>query len=298
MKRVLPPLRAVQYFERAAERESFTVAAEDLAVSKGSVSQQVRLLETYLGVRLFRKSGRKVALTDAGRRYHSAVRNALNILEAETERTDGARKRSTLRITALPAFASVWLVPRLDAFQKLYPHLDIEISADAEIVDFNRSDAQIGIRYGGPDLAGLERADLGKDTLFPVCSPSYRDAMDLRTPGDLNKCRLLHDTYWRADWTRWLAAASAAECAGRDSQFYTHYSMAIDAARAGSGVAMGHGMLIRDLLARGDLVSPFEQTIEAEAAYYAVIPERARHLDYVRRFRDWLLTAVAGSGTV
>ncbi len=294
MKRALPPLRAVQYFERAAERESFTVAAEDLAVSKGSVSQQVRLLETYLGVRLFRKSGRKVALTDAGRRYHSAVRNALNILEAETERTVGARKRSTLRITALPAFASVWLVPRLDAFQKLYPHLDIEISADAEIVDFNRSDAQIGIRYGGPELAGLDRVRLGTDRLIPVCAPSYPDAVGLETPRDLNRCRLLHDTYWRSDWPRWLTASGAEDCGGRDSQFYTHYSMAIDAARAGAGVAMGHGMLIRDLLARGDLVSPFEQTIEAEEGYYVVIPERARHIEYVRRFRDWLQDAMTG----
>lgn len=296
MKRALPPLRAVQYFERAAERENFSAAAEDLSVSKGSISQQVRLLEAYLGVQLFRKSGRRVALTDAGRRYHSAVRNALNILEAETERTVGSRQRATLRITALPAFASVWLVPRLDEFQRLYPHLDIEISADAEIVDFNRSDAQVGIRYGGPRSADLTIRSLGTDTLMPVCAPSYRDRMALAEPGDLNRCRLLHDTYWRDDWRRWLAAANAEECGGRDSQFYTHYSMAIDAARAGAGVAMGHEMLIEGPLARGDLVRVFDLRIPAEEAYSVVIPERARHLDYVRKFRDWLLAAVAGQG--
>lgn len=298
MRRVLPPLRAVQYFERAAERESFSDAAEDLSVSKGSISQQVRQLESYLGVQLFRKSGRRVALTDAGRRYHSAVRNALNILEAETERTVGSRKRVTLRITALPAFASVWLVPRLDAFQKLYPHLDIEISADAEIVDFNRSDAQVGIRYGGPSQEGVTSTHLGTDTLFPVCAPAYRDAMVLKRPGDLSKCRLLHDTYWRDDWSRWLAAASAENCAGRDSQFYTHYSMVIDAARAGAGVAIGHGMLIADLLERGELVRLFDRTIDAQEGYFAVIPERARHLDYVGRFRDWLVSAVYGQASV
>ena len=288
MKRLIPPLRGVQYFERAAEKESFTEAADDLSVSKGSISQQVKLLESYLGVQLFRKSGRRIVLTDAGRRYHSAVRSAFNILESETERMVGSKMRTTLRVTALPAIASVCLVPRLAEFQKLIPNLDIEISAEAEMVDFNRSDAQIGIRYGGSSSDGLEVTHLGVDVLSPVCSPSYAEAMSIQTPEDLKRCRLLHDTYWHDDWTRWLFAASIEHCAGRDSQFFTHYSMVIEAARSGAGVAIGHQMLDMDLVTKGELVSLFDITIKANQAYNAVVPERAMHLDYVCKFRDWL----------
>ncbi len=288
MKRLIPPLRAVQYFERAAERESFTDAANELNISKGSVSQQVRLLESYLGVQLFRKSGRRIVLTDTGRRYHSAVRNAFNILESETERIVGSKMRTTLRVTALPAIASIRLVPKLAEFQKLIPNLDIEVSAEAEIIDFNRSDAQVGIRYGGSNFDGLEVTHLGVDVLRPVCSPSYAKALSIQTPEDLNRCRLLHDTYWHDDWTRWLFAASIENCAGCDSQFYTHYSMAIEAARSGAGVAIGHKMLDIDLINNGELVSPFDITIDANQAYYAIVSERAMHLDYVCKFRDWL----------
>lgn len=288
MKRLMPPLRSVHYFEVAAERESFTQAAEDLSVSKGAISQQVQLLEVYLGVQLFRKSGRGIQLTDAGRRYHSAVRNAFNILEAETERIVGSKVRSTLRVTALPAIASIWLVPRLAAFQKLVPHLDIEVSAEAEVIDFNRSDAQIGIRYGEPTSNELAVYPLGADLLRPVCSPAYAKAMEIQSPRDLARCRLLHDTYWRDDWSRWLSASSAEDYAGHDSQFYTHYSMAIQAARSGAGVAIGHSMLDHELIAKGELVPLFDLAIEANEGYYAVVPHRAKHLDYVSKFREWL----------
>ena len=294
--RLIPPLKAVRYFELAAEHESFVRAADDRRVSKGAVSQQVKLLEQFLGVALFRRIGRRVSLTDAGRRYHSAARNAFNILEKETERLAGSRVRGQLKITVLPAFASIWLVPRLSGFQKSMPHIEIVVFADAEMVDFSRSDAQLGIRYGTADSEGVTATYLGHDTLTPVCTPGYAEAKAIRRPEDLSRCLLLHDTYWPDDWPRWLSMAGVAGSLGGDGQFFTHYSMAIDTARAGGGIAMGHRLLLRDLIARQELVCPLEQTLSAQEGYFVVVPDTAAHLDYVKRFRNWLTAAFSDGG--
>ncbi len=293
MTRLVPPLKAVRYFELAAEFESFSRAAEALRVSKGAVSQQVTKLELFLGVSLFRRAGRGVALTDAGRRYHSAARNAFNILETETERIAGARRRGQLKVTVLPAFASLWLVPRLPTFQKSAAHLDIVISAEAEVVDFAKSDAHIGIRYGTPSQSGLQETLLGQDRLTPVCAPGYAQSHEIRTAEDLARCVLLHDTFWSSDWPRWLAAAGVADRLGGDGQFFTHYSLAIDTARAGGGVAMGHRLLLRDAIDRGDLVCPLALSISTLDPYLIVVPDNAAHLDVVKRFRNWLVESFA-----
>jgi LysR family glycine cleavage system transcriptional activator len=291
MARTIPPLKAVRYFELAAEHESFAAAADHLRVSKGAVSQQIKQLEQFLGISLFRRTGRRVVLTDAGRRYHSAVRSAFNILEKETERLAGSRVRGQLKITVLPAFASLWLVPRLPGFQQSMPHIDIIVSADAEMVDFSRSVAQLGIRYGTRDTDGLTSIRLGLDMLSPVCSPEYADRLAIRSPKDLSRCLLLHDTYWFDDWTRWLSMAGVTGSTGGDGQFFTHYSMAIDTARAGGGIAMGHKLLLRDLASRNELVYPLEQEIPAQQGYFVVVPDKSAHLDYVKRFRSWLTTS-------
>lgn len=288
MTRLIPSLKAVQYFELAAEYESFTRSADELRVSKGAVSQQVKILEQYLGVELFSRSGRRLMLTDAGRRYHSAVRNAFNILEKETERVAGSRVRSQLKISVLPAFAFLWLIPRLKEFQKSMPHIDIIVSAEAEVVDFSRSDAQLGFRYGAVETDDLSISYLGHDVLTPVCTPEYARKFDLREPSDLSRGVLLHDTFWSDDWSLWLSMAGVAGSLGGDGQYFTHYSMAIDAARAGGGIAMGHKLLIGDLIARGELVYPLQQTMTAPQGYFIVVPEKAAHLNYVKRFREWL----------
>ncbi len=291
MTRLLPPLKAVRYFELAAEFESFSRAADELRVSKGAVSQQINQLEQYLGASLFSRIGRRVTLTDAGRRYHSAARNAFNILETETERVAGARVRGHLKVTVLPAFASLWLVPRLPEFQKSVAHLDIAIAAEAEVVDFTRSDAHVGIRYGTTPQSGLAASMLGQDDLTPVCTPAYARAHDIRTANDLSRCVLLHDTFWPDDWPRWLREAGVADRLGGDGQFFTHYSMAIDAARAGGGIAMGHRLLLRDMIDRGELVCPLELSIRSLEPYVVVVPDSAAHLDFVKRFRDWLVAS-------
>jgi LysR family glycine cleavage system transcriptional activator len=289
MRRRLPPLRAVQYFEAAAERENFALAAEALGVSKGAISQQVKLLEQSLGAQLFVRSGRGLRLTDAGRRYLGAVRSALSTLEQATTRISGPQGRNLLRLSVLPAFASLWLVPRLSDFQDRHPQIDVEISADAAMVDFERDDAHIGIRYSKGDARNLTVIPLGRDLVFPVCSPGYRAQHRLEAPADLARCRLLHDTYWGSDWSRWARSLGLPLPNLGSGQYFTHTSMALDAAKAGVGLVIGHELLVRADLASGALVRPFEHSIEAEEQYYMVHPSRAQHVGAVRMFEAWLV---------
>jgi len=288
MPRRLPPLRAIRHFEAAAEHESLVAAAEDLCVSKGAVSQQIKLLEQYLGLALFERSGRGLRLTDAGRRYHSAVRTSLSALERATEKLARQRTRATFRLTVLPAFASMWLVHRLGTFQEAHPNIDIEVDAEAAMVDFDRSDAHLGIRYSRGNATGLSVRTLLTDRLFPACSPAYADAHGIAKPPDLARCRLLHDTYWHDDWKRWCEGTGTALPNRQEGQYFTLYSVAIDAARSGAGVAMGHALLVDDLVARGELVRPFAEEVAAGEPYVLVRPPRAAHLDFVRAFEEWL----------
>lgn len=287
--RRLPPLRSVQYFEAAAECESLVDAAEQLGVTKGAVGQQVRILEEYLGLALFQRVGRGIRLTDAGRRYHSATRVALSGLERETERLAPLTARHTLRLSVLPAFASMWLVHRLAAFQDAHPRLSIELSSEASLVDFSKSDAHLGIRSAAEAEAGVTSIELCRDAIYPVCSPAYRDAINPSGPKDLARCRLLHDNFWGDDWAVWSRAAGVPPPEAREGQYFTLYSVAIDAARSGAGMAMGHDLLVRDLVARGDLVRPFEEATQAPRPYRLVRPRRADHLTFVRAFEAWIV---------
>jgi len=294
MKRRLPPLKAIRCFESAAEHENFALAADELGVTKGAVSQQIKALETFLGQALFDRTGRGVRLSDAGRRYHSAVRNSLTIIERATDRVLGPANRQVLRLTALPAFASMWLVPRLSRFQDRHTGVDIQVSAEAEIVDFDRSDAHLGIRYAAGDVGMLDARPLGRDRLLPVCTPAYARRHELTETAHLGRCRLLHDTFWQDDWKRWCRATGT-DIANLDAgQYFTLYSMAVDAARAGAGIAIGHALLVADDLSAERLVAPFPQSVAATEEYFLVIPERARNLAPVRSFADWLLTETGG----
>ncbi len=287
-------MRAVAYFEAVAERRSLVEAAGQLGVTKAAVSQQLRLLEAYLGVALFDRSGRRLELTDAGQRYYVAAESALAGLESATRRLSRQRSRRSLRITVLPAFASLWLAQRLHEFQAGRPDLDIELTSDPAVVDFSRSDAHLGIRFGAEDAAGLTTTPLGHDRLTPVCSPDFAKRMALVEASDFRRCRLLHDTYWHDDWQRWCAAIDQPLSRRQEGQYFSLYSVAIDAARAGGGIAIGHERLVETLIGRGELVKPFEEGVPARAAYSLVRPRRSDSLSFVRAFESWLKAAFLG----
>jgi LysR family glycine cleavage system transcriptional activator len=290
MPRTLPPLNAVRAFEAAARHASFARAARELHVTAGAVSQQVQALEHYLGRRLFRRLQRGVELTEIGAAYRREIVDLLDRLAGATEEVRATRGPSRLRITALPAFAEKWLVPRLARFQAAHPEIRVELSADPKVIDFATTDFDVGLRFTDGRHPDLDVELLFRDRIFPVCSPALqRSDAPLRRPRDVARHVLLHDEYWRNDWRRWLAAARVTGVDVASGPTFTFTSMVMEAAGKGLGIAMGHAVLVADDLAAGRLVAPFKLRVPTPHAHYLVYPRWLARRPAVRAFRAWLL---------
>jgi LysR family glycine cleavage system transcriptional activator len=285
--RRLPPLNALRAFEAAARRGSFVTAAEELHVTAGAVSQQVKVLEAWLGRPLFRRLHRGVALNRAGTAYLEKVGGVLDDLAVASQEI--ARRTQILRITALPAFAERWLVPRLGRFQGLHPQVEIALSADDRPVDLARDPVDLWLCYGTGEHPGCRVERLFAESLFPVCAPALLDrGPALEAPADLARHTLLHDAHWRDDWRRWLAAAGVSDVDPARGPSFTLYAMVIQAALDGLGVAMAHEALVADDLAAGRLIAPFALRLPAAQAYYLVSSPKAAKRPDVMAFRAWL----------
>src|SRR5215467_13802730 len=207
MIRRLPPLNALKAFEAAARHESFTRAAEELCVTQGAVSHQVKALEDELGVKLFNRERQRLLITEAGREYLAVVRDALDRIAVGTERLVQRQHSGALTISTSPDFAAKWLVHRLGRFAEVHPDIDLRISATMHHVDFAREDVDLAVRHGNGSWAGLHVERLCSEQLFPVCSPKLLDGRRrLRVPCDVLKFPMLH-LDGRQDWSRWLDAA-------------------------------------------------------------------------------------------
>lgn len=289
MRRRLPSLNALKAFEASARQESFTKAAQELCVTQGAVSQQVKSLEAELGVRLFRRERQRLLLTDAGRSYLEVVRDAFDRLSMGTERLLQQEKSGVLTVTTSPNFAAKWLVHRLGRFSEAHPGIDLRVSASMQHVDFAREDLDLGIRHGDGQWPGLHAARLCTEELFPVCSPRLLAGRDaLRSPRDIKNHTLLH-TNSTGDWSRWLAKAGVDGSEFKRGTVFNQASMTIDAAVDGQGIALARTALAsRDLLA-GRLVRPFAQALEAPYAFWIVCPKSAAELPKISTFRNWAL---------
>ena len=249
----LPPLNAVRAFEAAARHGSFVQAGEELHVTPGAVSQQVKSLEAWLGQTLFERLARGVRLNRAGAAYLPEVQKALAQLAEASAALGGDRGRGTLRIAALPALAQKWLVPRLSRFRDRHPEIEITLAADDRELDLTQEPYDLWIGYGTSVGPGAMSEPLMADRIFPVCNAEL--AASLAQPEDLLGKTLLHDVHWRkTDWPMWLAAAGLPQEAAAKGPSFTLYSMVIEAAVQGLGIAMAHGALVERELAVGDLL--------------------------------------------
>ncbi len=292
-RRRLPPLNAIRAFEAAARHLSFTKAADELAVTQGAVSHQVKALEGWLGVRLFHRETRAIYLTREGQSYLGPVREALDQIAEATRRLALLDPRGPLTVSAIPSFAAKWLLPRLADFRALHPDIDVRISADDRLVDFARHDVDLAIRMGNGKWPGVEVIKLMDEDLFPVCSPRLLEGpRPLRRPEDLARHTLLHDDM-RQDWRAWLMAAGVEGVNPDRGPGYTDSSMIIQAAVEGQGVALGRSALASADLAQGRLVKPFEVALPASFAYYVALPPGALESAKVEAFVDWMLAMAA-----
>jgi len=290
----LPPLSALRAFEAAARLESFSKAAEELNVTPAAISHQIHALEEDLGVQLFRRLNRQVELTASARVLLPGLSEAFAEIRASVRRLRAHNDTGTLTVTASPSFAAKWLVLRLHRFQEKWPEIDVRISASDEVVDLNRGDFDIAIRYGTGRYPGLDVELLLKNEVFPACSPRLlEDGPALKTPEDLRHHALIHDQAADRDplaptWAMWLKAAGVAGVPPASGVTFSGTHLAMDAAIAGHGIVLAYSSIAAGDIATGRLVRLFSLAIPDLFAYYIVTAHGALERPKVRAFRDWL----------
>jgi LysR family glycine cleavage system transcriptional activator len=289
MLRRLPALNALKAFEAAARYESFTRAAEELCVTQGAVSHQVKALEAELGLKLFNRERQRLVITEAGRAYLIVVRDAFDRIASGTERLLQRQNAGALTVSTSPNFAAKWLVHRLGRFAEVHPNVDLRVSASLHHVDFAREDVDLAIRHGDGQAPGLHVTRLCAEELFPVCSPKLITSGNaLRKLADLSRHTLLHVND-RQDWNKWLEAAGTRHVDVSRGPVLNQASMAIDAAIDGQGVALARSALAAWDLIGGRLVRPFPVVLPASFAYWIVCPKATAKLPKIAAFTDWLL---------
>jgi LysR family transcriptional regulator, glycine cleavage system transcriptional activator len=288
MARRLPSLNALKAFEAAARHASFTLAAEELFVTHAAISRHIRELEEALGTELFNRTGRGVELTEAGRRFGERLTPLFDQLADAAREAAAVGAARTLRVSVEPAIASRWLVGRLSRFNDLHPDIELTIDSSNRLVDFYVDDVDIGIRYGGGQWEGVEAAKLSDVVIFPVCAPELIVDDKALTPERLSEYTLLHEDrkQW---WKDWLAEAGVkTEMDWRGTIFQNH--LAIEAAEAGAGFALGDQILCADALAEGWLIKPFTTDMKDHGNYWIVRKKGSKETAVVKAFREWLLS--------
>jgi LysR family transcriptional regulator, glycine cleavage system transcriptional activator len=291
----LPSLNGLRAFEAAARHLSFTLAAAELNVTQTAISHQIKRLEQELGLRLFIRKNRALALTPKAKDYLPGVRAAFNDLKLATDRLLHKNDDNVLTISTLASLAAKWLLPRLSTFQEAHPGIDVRITTSSNLVDFRSGDVDAAIRYGRGHWQGLRAQWLMADELFPVCSPALlKGDKPLSCPQDLVHYTLLHSSGgYDDDWRLWLTAAGLpTDISKQPGVTFDLIFVTVQAAIDGIGVAMGRTSYVQDDIAKGRLVVPFKITLPADAGFYLVSPEAAGDPPKLKLFRQWLVAAL------
>ncbi|MEH6456948.1 MAG: transcriptional regulator GcvA, partial [Cocleimonas sp.] len=300
--RRLPPLNSIRAFEATARHLSFSRAADELNVTPGAVSQQVKVLEDYLDLKLFKRKNRMILLTDEAQICLPLLSQGLDKLSQGIETIREQNNDKPLTITASPTFASRWLLPRLTSFQQQFPDIDVRIEATNELADLVNDDIDVGIRFGTGEYSGLEADYLFSQNVIPVCKPSLLEGENrIQSPEDLKKHTLLHagseyfimDDKTHVDWEMWFATVGVNDIDARHGLHFSQYNLLIEAAIRGQGVALVGDAIISDEIKTGQLVKLFEETdIPLSFSYYLAYSKNKTNLPRVKIFRQWLLNEV------
>jgi len=316
MPRPLPPLNALRAFEAAARHRSIRRAALELHVTPAAISQQVKLLEDYLGVLLFQRVNRGLTLTPEAEASVARLREGFDALAGAVELMHAQHSVERVRVGAAPTFAGKWLAPRISGFCSAFPDTDVRIAADARFIDprqpasdtgFSRpgaggEDFDIAIRFGSGAYPGWRVDKLFDVAATPLCSPRLMQGPHpLRSPEDLRHHILLHDDtvsfeQGGIDWNTWLKAAGVRKIDTHRGARFNHAVLALEAALDGAGVVLSYPQLAATDLARGRLIAPFDLELRVDFAYYALSGEDGSVQPRVAAFRDWLI-AEAGTPT-
>lgn len=290
----LPPMQALRAFEATAREGSLTRAAETLHVTHGAVSHQIKSLEADLGVRLVERAGRGVRLTEEGERLAARVRAAFAELAAGVEEITARPNPRQLRVSIAPSLAARWLLPRIGRFGARHPDIDLVVSSSIALADFQRDEADVGIRYGQGKWAGVHAEFLLDDAYFPVCSPRIKGGVP-KAPADLARYPLLRSE--GEPWKPWFEAAGLDWPEPVRGPTFSDSALLMEAAADGHGVALGRSTLLGNDERNGVLVRPFAIEVPSDRRIFLVYPPRHAKSPKIAAFRAWLQAEIAADRT-
>lgn len=284
----LPPVHALSAFEAAARLGSFAVAAEELCITPSALSHRIRLLEEFVGVRLFIRDGRVVTLSEFGRRYLDVVRAALRTLTDFPLPHKSAPAQPRIKITLPPTFARYLLVPRLAEFSSRYPEIVVELFLSVPLYDLSLSESDVEVRFGIGNYPDLVTEKLFEEPSFAVASPSYLEKIGgLKTPSDLQKATLLRSAL--EPWQPWFEAAGLDWPEPASGLRLDDLGLLLEAVRHGHGVALTRKHFAQHLLESGEVVRLFDVCLKTPPhAYYVVYEKQTRERPEVDAFIEWL----------
>lgn len=305
MLRHIPGLQTLKAFDAAQRHLSFTRAAHELNVTPAAVSHQIKELEEQLGVALFHRTSRNMQLTRQGEILRPAITDALEGLARAVQRIRQFDNPKQVRVTTSPSIASKWLVPRIDRFLESEPGADVRIDVSSALLDFERDDVDIALRFGEGNYPGLMVEKLFQETVFPVCSPKLlENARPLKEPRDILQFTLIHID-WESpgavwpNWRMWMKAAGVTDFNNNAGLHFGQTSLAVQAALDGHGVALGDSTLVDDDLKAGRLVRLFELSLRgpAQFAYHLIMRRDALNRPILKAFHDWVMAEARASST-
>ncbi|MGK2284773.1 transcriptional regulator GcvA [Pedomonas sp. V897] len=298
MKRTHLPLNALRVFDAAARHLSFTKAADELAVTPAAVGQHIRALEDLLGVILFKRLGRNLALTPEAERALPALRDGFLKFEEAVRTLQAAQTSKSITISVPPSFAAKWLVPRIERFAESHPDMQVRIFAAMQLVDFSQENIDLAIRFGRGDYPDLVVEKLLDEHVYPACAPSLLERFPIRTAADLVNLPLIHDEAADMDdgcptWPMWLKAAGVDHPDPERGIHFNQSSLAIEAATAGKGVVLAKAAIAAADIEAGRLVRLFNSSHAVEFGYYLVAPEPQWRQKKVQTFVNWVKAEAA-----
>lgn len=283
----LPPLASIRFFDATARHLSVKLAAEELHVTPGAVTQQIRKLEQFLGHALFERRARGLALTEQGRDYHPACQEALTLIGRATEKL-AATQPQVILVSCTPGFAAQWLVPRLQDFMRDARAIDVHVSTTNRKVDLVNESIHFAVRHGLGDYPGLKSQVLLADELIPVCSPRLAAPRRTARREDITDALLLHDEH-REDWRLWCEAAGMRRLRCNAGIVFVNSNAAIEAALSGRGYALVRPSLVQQELASGRLLVVKGVKLRTPLAYHLVYRPETLIDPVARKFFDWIL---------
>lgn len=297
MKHRFPSIGLLNTFEIAARHLSFTVASQDLCLTQGAISRQIKALEDQIGITLFLRKHRSIELTPEGVELYKVVTRSLDDIGSCLEALRDSTAFPQITVAASVSFAYYWLMPKLEEFSEAHPEIDLRILASDQKVDLRRDGVDVAILFGHGSWDGVDATSLFGETVYPVCSPAYLAAHpELRHPSDILDQTLVHldggGTIWGSvDWQAWLAMQGITTMPVRRGIQLNSYPMVLHAVEAGRGVALGWSYIVDEMLQDGRLVCPINASLDTRNGYYLGASKDKQHNKSVETFKRWIVDA-------